>query len=454
MPGDAGDRESTPSDRGHDPRESDRQSSETNLEEPPETYPEKPVESNRENPTETSPEQPADTTPEQPLEANREHSAEANAENVTTTRPENAGVAATLAGILTGSVALIGATRPVRAETADPAAIATAVLAAFALGCFLAVRHGIGRRRHAAAGAAVASSLVALLAVYGLNREPVHALGLPPFAETPALLVALVAASLSVGAGVAAAAGLSTAGLRTRTVAAITFTGIGVIGFVAMTAWALVIGVIAVPTITGDLPTALSVPEQAVFSQVSTVLGVGTVAVGYLVWSGRGLSFIDLKWPTLRDIGWVVAGIIALVVVANLLAAILTTTGTESETHGSIDRAAENPELLLVLMVASVVVIGPFEELLYRNVIQKGLYEYFSRGGAVVVASVPFVLVHFSAYSGGHLGQTIVSLGLVFTLSLLLGAVYARTENLVVPALVHGLYNALVFYSAYLGLTG
>ena len=454
MSGDAGDRESTPSDRGHESRDPDRPSSEANPEEPAEVNPEEPAEENPEKPAEMNPEKPAEENPEKSVKAHPEKPETVDRENVTTTRMENGGVAATLAGILTASVALIGATRPVRAETADPAAMAIAVLAALALGCFLAVRHGIARRPHAAAGAAIASFLVALLAVYGLNQEPVHGLGLPPFSETPALLVALVAASCSVGAGVAAAAGLSTAGLRTRTVAAITFTGIGVIGFVAMTAWALVIGVIAVPAITGGLPTDLSMPEQAVFSQVSTVLGVGTVAAGYLVWSGRGLSFIDLKWPSLRDVGWVVAGIIALVVVANVLAAILTTTGTESETHGSIDRAAEDPELLLVLMVASVVVIGPFEELLYRNVIQKGLYEYFSKGGAVVVASVPFVLVHFSAYSGGHLGQTIVSLGLVFTLSLLLGAIYARTENLLVPALVHGLYNALVFYSAYLGLTG
>ena len=449
MSGDAGDRESTSGDnerrsggRRHESREFDGPSADGENGEPV----------NSENREEFAGES-AGKDPEESTAVNSETSNEPS-ETVTENRTANAGVAATLAGILTASVALIGAMRPVRAETTDPAAIAIAVLAAFALVCFLAVRHGIGRRPHVAGGGAAASVLVALLAVYGLNREPVHALGLPPFSETPALLVALVAASCSVGAGVAAATGLSSRGLRDRTVAAITFTGIGVVGFVAMTAWAIVIAIVAVPTLFGISLTDLSMPQQAMVSQVSTVLGVGCVAVGYLVWTGRGLSFIDLEWPSLRDFGWVVAGIIALVVVANAIAAILTTTGTESETHGSIEAAAEDPELLLVLMVASIVVIGPFEELLYRNVIQKGLYAYFSKAGAVVVASVPFVLVHFSAYSGGHLGQTIVSLGLVFTLSLLLGAIYARTENLVVPALVHGLYNALVFYSAYLGMTG
>ena len=45
-------------------------------------------------------------------------------------------------------------------------------------------------------------------------------------------------------------------------------------------------------------------------------------------------------------------------------------------------------------------------------------------------------------------------LGVVFALALVLGATYELTDNLVVPALIHGAYNAVQFGIQYLAATG
>jgi len=125
------------------------------------------------------------------------------------------------------------------------------------------------------------------------------------------------------------------------------------------------------------------------------------------------------------------------------------TVGVEGSDHATTQQAQERPELMLVMIPIAILVIGPFEELLYRNVIQKSLYDTFSRAGAVVTASVIFAAVHVSAYATAGLGAVIASLGTVFGLSLVLGTIYERTENLVIPAPAHGLYNALLFANLY-----
>ncbi|MDX1746625.1 MAG: CPBP family intramembrane glutamic endopeptidase, partial [Halobacteriales archaeon] len=130
--------------------------------------------------------------------------------------------------------------------------------------------------------------------------------------------------------------------------------------------------------------------------------------------------------------------------------------GLESASHSIVQSAQSSPEVLLVLVPLSYLVIGPGEELLYRNVVQKSLYGAFSRPGAVIVGSVVFAAVHVFAFSGP--GQsalaTLNTLAVVFVLSLVLGAVYEQTENVVASALVHGTFDAIAFAATYVQLTG
>lgn len=198
--------------------------------------------------------------------------------------------------------------------------------------------------------------------------------------------------------------------------------------------------------IAGDLSTT----EFLVIAQLGMALGTAIIAGIYLSVTDRGLEFLDLRVPTKWDVIWTVGGLVILFGALMTISLAFQTAGVESADHGTTEQAAENPEILLVLIPASLLVIGPFEELLYRNVIQKALYDTFSRAGAIVAGSVIFAGVHVLAYATAGPGAVIASLGVIFGLSLVLGTLYERTDNLLVPSVVHGVYNAILFGNLYL----
>lgn len=80
--------------------------------------------------------------------------------------------------------------------------------------------------------------------------------------------------------------------------------------------------------------------------------------------------------------------------------------------------------------------------------IQGRLRESFGPAGAILGASVLFGSIHLVAVVG-TIGESLVSVALITTVSLVLGYVYERTRNVVVPALVHGCYNAALLTFTY-----
>lgn len=70
---------------------------------------------------------------------------------------------------------------------------------------------------------------------------------------------------------------------------------------------------------------------------------------------------------------------------------------------------------------------------------------------AVVLSSLVFASIHLWSFSGEGL---YVSLGMVLVLGSVLAVVYERSGNLLVVALVHGLYNAVQFLVSYAQATG
>jgi len=84
-------------------------------------------------------------------------------------------------------------------------------------------------------------------------------------------------------------------------------------------------------------------------------------------------------------------------------------------------------------------------------VVQGTLRETLHPTRAIVLASALFASIHLFSLSGEG---KLVYVGIAFVLALVLGATYEYTDNLVVPALIHGAYNAIQFTSAYLTATG
>ncbi|WP_435347753.1 CPBP family intramembrane glutamic endopeptidase [Haloarchaeobius sp. HRN-SO-5] len=199
-----------------------------------------------------------------------------------------------------------------------------------------------------------------------------------------------------------------------------------------------------------------SVSPTGFLAQILTFLslGLGTllVATAYLNYSGRDWSFVDVEVPGLRDVAWTLGGFVILLLGFFAVISAFDVLGVSTAEHSSTDTVASaSPGIIALFVVASLLVIGPGEELLYRNVIQKSMYDVTSKPVAVVLGGVIFAAVHIPAYSAGGAGPGAVASTLVaiFVLSLVLGGVYVLTENVLVPAVIHGLYNALSFYSTY-----
>ena len=185
---------------------------------------------------------------------------------------------------------------------------------------------------------------------------------------------------------------------------------------------------------------------------------LGYVAAGllFLYATNRSVGYLNLRVPSRHAIGYVVAGTVGLF--GFRIVAILAAQALGLPLAGSsVTRLAEEGVLrtLLALVPLSILVVGPAEELLFRGVVQRYLSETLSRFAAIALASVLFALVHVPTMfvATPNLVAVGVTLAILFGLSLLLGYLYAWTDNLVVPILVHGFYDALIFGLAYVALS-
>ena len=227
--------------------------------------------------------------------------------------------------------------------------------------------------------------------------------------------------------------------------------GLGVLGIVAVTVAALA-GIIAGVLVGTLLGVSLLVIVGLALALAHFVGFVG-LAAAYLRQRGYDSaqiqSYIGVARPTGRELGYVVAGNLGIVLLlATLLAVVdlfsLLPTGT-----GVPDEQAElfdiGFDLYLAIVLFMLVVVGPTEEVLYRGVIQNRLREQFEAGPAIAIASVVFTAIHLQIYTfgAGAVGVVVGFLAL-FIPSLVLGAVYEHTGNIVVPSLVHGIHNSIL----------
>jgi len=338
------------------------------------------------------------------------------------------------AGFVLAGIALATTLRPWSATAPRGVTFGAAVVATVA---FLLRRHGRVDRR---IGAPVAAAGAA--AVVGGGLVGIAAGG-------DVLLPAMAAGGGVLALALARADWLSIPGERLLAQARLATEGtaVGLAGIASIVVWGSLFVSVA-----GDGGPVV----ETTLSTVALGIGTGTVAAAYLAWSDRGWAFVDARMPDRREWGYVVVGVVLLLVSNLAISALFGWLGVESTTHSLVRAAQDDPEILLPLVPLSYLVVGPGEELLYRNVVQKSLGTGFSKPGAVVVASTIFAAVHLPAYADpdGTALALLNTLAVVFVLSLILGAAYERTGNLVVSALIHGSFNAVAFAVAYAEITG
>ncbi|WP_276245858.1 CPBP family intramembrane glutamic endopeptidase [Haladaptatus sp. YSMS36] len=226
------------------------------------------------------------------------------------------------------------------------------------------------------------------------------------------------------------------------------------VGAVVITVGAFVLSaLLSLPAIGIPFDTLVGFTVIVVLSELGFAL-----AAGIFLWlAHHRIDYFNIRWPTRRGYIAIVAGTVGLLVFRFVSLFAVTELDLPVAGNSILDPAlAGFTEILLVLIPISILVIGPTEELLFRGVLQRYLGESFWTGTAIAISSFLFALAHVptSFVATPDLGAVAVTGVILFGISVILGVIYDRTQNLVVPMLVHGLYDAVLFGAAYVVLTG
>jgi hypothetical protein len=158
---------------------------------------------------------------------------------------------------------------------------------------------------------------------------------------------------------------------------------------------------------------------------------------------------VSVRWPTRRDLQYTAGGLLAALGLVFAISALVTAAGVAPGGSVFDDPIARDPTVALGLAALSIVLVAPAEELLFRGAIQGRLRRSFGPAGAVAGSSLIFGSIHLVNFIGSVTGA-VVGAGIVTAGGAVLGTVYERTENLVVPIAVHGAYNAVLLVGAFL----
>jgi len=238
--------------------------------------------------------------------------------------------------------------------------------------------------------------------------------------------------------------------LSSRTRAFLSGYGLGVGGAVL----ALVLGVVGalfvflLGAVAGGLSPPVRISVLLVFGQYLPFIGFPLVYfVAYRGFSwGELRSYLGVRVPSLRDLAAVVGGLFAVFVLVFAVSIVVSVLGVTPAQNNAGEVAQQSQTLATLFVVASLVVIGPSEETLFRGTVQNRLREAFSAPTAITLTAILFASIHVTALSGAA-GARLVTIGVLLVPSFVFGIVYEYTENLVVPTLIHGLWNAFLFSS-------
>jgi membrane protease YdiL (CAAX protease family) len=218
-----------------------------------------------------------------------------------------------------------------------------------------------------------------------------------------------------------------------------------VVGAIVILAVATVVGLFGV-----DLASrpALRLVLSTFFLQGVTF---GGIAILYLNSRDLGFGFVPVRLPDKRDGAVIVGGSLAILGLLFVASSVITALGLNSAQNQIVEVGRQNPSVFLLLIPLQFLLVGPGEELLFRGLVQGTLRESLHPARAIVLASALFASIHLFSLSGEG---KLVYIGIAFILALVLGAAYEYTDNLTVPAVIHGTYNAVQFAGVYLSSTG
>lgn len=157
--------------------------------------------------------------------------------------------------------------------------------------------------------------------------------------------------------------------------------------------------------------------------------------------------------PGRRGVGLIVGGTVVLLGGQYVINRLLEWANVSPGSNQAVLAGAGDPFYFLVMIPISLLFVGPAEELLFRGAVQGRLSRSWGQWPAIIVATVLFGLIHIPGVVGGFGAQLSYAL-LAGVLGIVLGYAYEYTGNIVVPAVMHGSYNAVLYGFLYLGEIG
>ncbi|CDK38280.1 CPBP family intramembrane glutamic endopeptidase [Halorubrum sp. AJ67] len=234
----------------------------------------------------------------------------------------------------------------------------------------------------------------------------------------------------------------------------ISATGIGIGGYLLIGIWSgILLGALYFTT------GAVLFEQELFVSNLGLLMGAVTTTALFFQFTDHRYQFLRVRPPTSKELVLAVGGVVVLLAGAIGLEFLLGLFDVGTSDHQiyeafTTQESPANPTILLALIPISILIIGPCEELIFRGLVQGSLYQSFDRQYAILVTSVIFAMVHFPAYLTASAADATSTLLIVLFLSLILGWLYETTDNLIVPSLAHGIYNAVLFLFLYFEVTG
>jgi membrane protease YdiL (CAAX protease family) len=202
------------------------------------------------------------------------------------------------------------------------------------------------------------------------------------------------------------------------------------------------------------LAAGLLTPDTLEFRVVLAVfqfVGFGVAVGGYLAVT-REWDLLQVGVPTPYHLGLVAVGIVTLLGAQIGIAQVLSAFSVDVAQNQVIATGQQDPRYFLYMIPVAILLVGPFEELVFRGGVQGILRRTWGPTVAIAVSSALFGLVHWFALTGT--GSRVPYVTIAAVLGLVLGYLYERSRNIVVPAVVHGLYNSVLFGIQYVVATG
>jgi len=104
---------------------------------------------------------------------------------------------------------------------------------------------------------------------------------------------------------------------------------------------------------------------------------MGGIAVLYLWTTGKHRSYVRIQKPTLRQMLMILVAPFVVLFSIGAVNLVSFSLGVEAASHSLLNFEEIDPTFYLLLIPFMLLIVGPFEELLYRGIIQTRLTKLF-----------------------------------------------------------------------------